>query len=341
MGEQLTLNFTVYDKNGNLVNGGNLSIIIGGKVYTATVINGYASITNESFIWTLSGLYSYVIKYISDNNAYADSFNFTKVNILKAATHIEIEGSINDTNKHLVIKVLDDDDGDYATKGTVYYVSPDGIGHHINVEGSAIELDVQINRTGKYDIAVSYYDLDGDYLYSSASFNWNVQLTTTLIKVSNSADGLLVAIKVADENGNGANGKVDLFVNGKLMALNVVNGVGSVNIGHYNGPVELTAVFTGEDCLSSYDNLIVECINTPENHGEIEEINALETDLDNDTEDNSTDVSDDEFSDVSDESSENTVKKSFVSGISMEHTAIPILALLLVLLTLPIIRRRK
>ena len=66
-------------------------------------------------------------------------------------------------------------------------------------------------------LTVSYIDLDGDYLYSSASFNWNVQLTTTLIKVSNSANGLLVAIKVADENGNGANGKVDLFVNGKLI----------------------------------------------------------------------------------------------------------------------------
>ena len=38
---------------------------------------------------------------------------------------------------------------------------------------------------------------------------------------------------------------------------------------------------------------------------------------------------------------ENSVKKSFVSGIPMEHTAIPILALLIALITLPIIRRRK
>ncbi|MCQ2738276.1 MAG: hypothetical protein MJ224_06670, partial [archaeon] len=161
--------------------------------------------------------------------------------------------------------------------------------------------------------------------------------------VNNSADGLLVTIKVADENGNGANGKVDLFVNGKLMHLNLVYGLASLNIGHYNGPIELNAVFTGEDCLSSYDKVIVECINTPENainHGEIEEINSLETDSDNNTEDNSTDVND-EFSDVNNnESSENSVKKSFVSGIPMEHTAIPILALLMALLTLPIIRRK-
>ena len=165
-------------------------------------------------------------------------------------------------------------------------------------------------------------------------------------KVSEEDNNLVVTINVFDELGNTANGKLDLFVKGKLMSLDIVNGVGSVNIGHYNGPVELNAVFTGEDCLSSYDKVIVECINTPENainHGEIEEINSLETDSDNNTNDNYEDNTEDNSTDVdNDESSdENSVKKSFVSGIPMEHTAIPILALLIALITLPIIRRRK
>ena len=107
-------------------------------------------------------------------------------------------------------------------------------------------------------------------------------------------------------------------------------------------PSEVTALFTGENCLPSYDKVIVELQYTPENaidHGEIEEINSLETDSDNNTNDNYGDNS--TYVDNNESSDENSVKKSFVSGIPMEHTAIPILALILVLLTLPIIRRRK
>ncbi len=351
IGEQLTLNFTVYDKNGNLTNGGNLSIIVGGKVYTAPVINGHVSITNESFVWNSTGLYIYVVNYISDNNVYADSFNFTTINILKVATQIAINTTtVNDDNVKngtITIKftVTDVDGKVPVSKGIIYYVTPDGIEHRANVGADGVvEVTVEVNRTGTYYIAASYYDLDGDFLYSEADFTWDVQKTETLIKATKNGNDIIVTINVGDELGNTANGKVDLFVNGKLMSLDIVNGVGSVNIGTYIGPIELTALFTGENCLPSSDKVILELQYTPENaidHDEIEEINSLETDSDNNTEDNSTDVND-EFSDVNDdESSENGVKKSFVSGIPMEHTAIPILALLIALITLPIIRRRK
>ena len=346
-GEQMTLNFTVFDENGNLVKDGQLIFWFNGIAYTTDVVDGYASITDEAFVWTSTGLFNYVVDYVNNGKVYYDSFNFTNVNIPKIATKIAINTTtVNDDNVkegQITIKftVTDVNGKVPVSKGVIYYVTPDGIEHSVNVENGVATVTIDVNRTGTYYIAASYYDLDGDFLYSEADFTCDVQKTTTLIKVTKEGQNLIATINVGDELGNAANGKLDLFVNGHLMALNVVNGVASVNLGAYNGPVELNAVYTGADGLRSYDNVILELDAIPENGPACEEVETGLTDVDT-TEMDTEDVPgvDNETTPEVDKESAPAGGVSESSGIPMQHTAIPVLALILALSVLPLGYRR-
>ena len=339
-GEQLTFNFTVYDERGLLVDDGNLTIWFNGKAYTKEVVNGHVSITNEDFVLMNTGLYAYVVEYMSASDMYKKSFNFTSVSIPKVETQITINGTVNDESVKegkvtLTINVTDVNKDVIVNKGIIYYVTPDGIRHSVNITNGTANVVVEVNRTGKYEIAVSYVDLDGDFLYSSNSFTWSIQKTTTLISVSKNGEDIIATINVGDELGNTANGKVNLFYNGKLMNLNVVNGLVSVNLGTYNGPVEISAVFTGADGLTSYDNVIVEFVETPINAPDVEEIDSDLTDV------KEFETAPDEVGDENDTAfDEGGVEGSSISGIPMQHTAIPILALILALLVLPLTYKR-
>ncbi|MDO5849569.1 MAG: hypothetical protein Q4P14_00010, partial [Methanobacteriaceae archaeon] len=339
-GEQLTLNFIVYDENGGLVNSGNLTLWFNGKAYSATVENGYVTITDESLVLNSTGLYSYVIDYSNSNNLYANSFNFTNINIPKVTTQISIDKNVTgdtvSTGKvTLMINVTDVEAKVNVNKGFIYYVSPDGIGHTVNVTNGSVEVVIDVNRTGEYDIAVSYYDLDDDFLYSSADFTWNIQFTTTLISVNSVEDNLIATVRVVDDLGNNAKGNLDLFINGKKLELTILNGFATFNLVEFSDSVEISAIFTGEDGLISYDNVVIELVKTPENSYNSYE--SLESDLVNDTGDvDKTKVVDDNST-----SEDNKSKTAVVAGIPMQNTAIPIIALILALLTLPLVYRRK
>ena len=338
-GEQLTFNFTVYDNDGLLVNGGNLTIWFKGKAYTKEVVNGHVSITNKDFVLMSSGLYNYIVDYRGVDD-YLDSFNLTAINIPKVETQITIDGTVTDDSVKdgkvtLTINVTDVNNEVIVNKGFIYYVTPDGIGHSVNIINGTANIVVEVNRTGKYYIAVSYIDLGGDFLYSEADFTWNIQKTSTLISVSKNGNDVIVTINVGDELGNTANGKLDLFVNSKLMNLNIVNGLASVNIGAYNGPIELNAVFTDVYGLTSSDRLIVEFVETPINGHDVEEVESGLTEV------KEYETAPDEVDDENDTTSEdNDVKEASISGIPMQHTALPILALIFALLVLPLTYRR-
>lgn len=351
------LNFTVYDENDNPVNGGLLTIWLNGVAYDFTVgADGKVSAQDDAFVWLSTGLYNYVVDYTNTGKVYYDSFNFTNVNVPKVATNIVIDKNVTESTvsggKVTITFTVSSVDGDVSvTKGYIYYVTPDGVEHSVDVVDGVATVTIDVTRTGTYYIAASYVDLDGDFLYSEADFTWDVQLTRTLITVSNSADGLVATIKVADENGNSANGNLMLFVNGKQLDLTVVNGVATVGLGAYNGPVELNAVFTGADGFTSSDVVVVELADIPVNapaHEETvpEEIATSESRVPsfnplNSTGDEATPNDVDDVDDTDSASEDSAAEETDVStGIPMQSTAIPIFALLLALLAIPFAYRR-
>ncbi|MCQ2737082.1 MAG: hypothetical protein MJ224_00550, partial [archaeon] len=176
-GEDIILNFTVYDENNSTVKGGSIIIWMDGNPYRVTVDSeGKASIN-----WTVlgNGLYNYVIDYEGYGNYY-DSFDFFDINIKPIPTKIVIDKNITGILGEPVdinLTVINTINNKPVNEGIIYLVLPDGAEYPIEPTNGVFVLHIdELNIIGEDTIYISYYDIGGSYLYSYEEFIWNVTL---------------------------------------------------------------------------------------------------------------------------------------------------------------------
>ncbi|MDO5850136.1 MAG: hypothetical protein Q4P14_02875, partial [Methanobacteriaceae archaeon] len=176
-GEDILLEFTVYDENNDTVKGGSV-ILWMGEVYTLDVNSeGKASMSKTI---NTDGLCNYVIDYNGVGN-YADTFDFFNINGLLVPTKIIVEsnitGELGGPSDYITVTVVNTISNKPVTEGYIYFVLP-GQGEYSGelINGSYVIYINELNRTGEYDIAISYIDFNGPYLYSEFTIGWNVTL---------------------------------------------------------------------------------------------------------------------------------------------------------------------
>jgi len=226
--KNISIPIYVTTSNGT-VNNGTVTIIIGGKNYTANVVNGLANIS--LIVPEIAGTYDCLVNY-NGVSIYYNTSTVINLIIIKLNTTLTVSNYDSYTNDNLTVVVGVNADK-IVNNGTVT-INVGGRNYTANVVNGIAKINITApNSAGTYNYNV-FYNGDGTFNKQNTTFtlyvnNKFVNITVNDINV-NVGKTIIIPVTVKIVDVLASSGSVTITVDGRNYSANVVNGVANVEI---------------------------------------------------------------------------------------------------------------
>ncbi|WP_407424732.1 Ig-like domain repeat protein [Methanobrevibacter sp.] len=213
---------------------GNVTVYVGGKEYSAEIVNGTASVKVDNLT---AGDKSIIVEYPGDAN-YTSGYAISNFTVDKAKVVPDL--TVVDYGNGTVVVVV----GDNATGNVT--ISVDGQNFTAEVINGTAVVELNNVTPGVHDVEIIY---SGDGNHTSSSINSTVEApkydTPINITVGEVTEGEPVVINVTVPRD--ASGNVTVYVDGHVVTAEIVNGTASVKVDNLTaGDKTVTVEYSGD-----------------------------------------------------------------------------------------------
>ena len=173
----VTITANVVDENGNKVNRGNITFIVEGINYTASVNDGLADVTH---IFKVFGNQKIVASYSDDSYVYNSNTSEIYAPINLKSTFLEVNTNLNVNNPVKISCTVKDVNGNLVDMGKVYFYLPDKL-QEVEVINGVASIEYVFKNTGINTVLLSYID---GYYYAGSSKDISLDVSKTDVELS-------------------------------------------------------------------------------------------------------------------------------------------------------------
>ncbi|AGN16734.1 Ig-like domain-containing protein [Methanobrevibacter sp. AbM4] len=232
--------------------------LLGSDIINVEIINGkgvYVFKQLNAGIYNISAAYDANENYSSVNNMTSFTVNKADVSVLNVTVNDSVYGGIN-TVDITAIGINNE-----LLNGTVK-VNVNGNEYNLTLNNGKATLDLENLTTGDYTVKVTFGNDNYNNITNETSFtinksstNLNISLVNTTFNGKNHTARFNITLD--SSNGMLLNETVNVTINNKTYAVNVVNGTGVLDVdGLSAGNYTVESIFNGNDNFDSSNNTV-------------------------------------------------------------------------------------
>ena len=278
MGEVVTIRGQVTDGMGRIVSSGNVEVVVDGLVIPTTIVDDYFTINNQTYT---AGTYDVYATYLGNqtvNDVTSQTVNFT-VNTMPTVTVVEV---LNTTAGNVTVDIVVTNSTGEAVSVGQFNITVNGKTVTVDLAGTNTTVVLNITEAGNNSVSIVYLENE-NYSSSDAVDKSTIpeggspqdgsvldNITTVLQKATITVvatptnaivyeDVTITGTLVDGMNSPIANAYIEVTVNGtSTITKTDEDGIYSiVYTPLYNGTVNVTALYTGNNTVNSTNDTTV------------------------------------------------------------------------------------